>query len=98
MPPGRNSSKIEGYRRMKSMGRMGMLRVSLFSAIIEMGMDLEGSDFMRFLMLIMGFRLLSFSTAWSRPRSRTHLEWLRRRRFGGFGGGFVIGGEILIET
>lgn len=71
---GRNSSKTEGYLRMKSMGRNGNFRVSLFSAMMEIGRDLEGSSLMRFLRLISGFRFFSLSTAWSRPRSRTGLK------------------------
>lgn len=74
MFPGRNSWKIEGYLRMKSMGRKGIFRESFFWVMMEIGRDLEGSDLMRFLMLRRGLRFLSLSTAWSRPRSRTHLK------------------------
>lgn len=58
---------------MKSMGRIGILRVCLFWAIIERGRDFEGSELIRVLRLSMGLRFLSFSTAWSSARSRTHL-------------------------
>lgn len=73
MFPGKNSAKIEGYRRTKSMGRMGIRRSSLLSAITEMGSDFEGSDLRRFLRLTTGIKNFSLSTAWSRPRSRTHM-------------------------
>lgn len=58
---------------MKSMGRMGILRESLCSAMIEIGRDWEGSDLIRFLTLRSGRRFFSRSTAWSRPRSLRHL-------------------------
>lgn len=55
---------------MNSMGRKGNWRDSFFMRD-ETGRDLEGSCLIRLLRFSKGLRFFSFSTAWSRPRSRT---------------------------
>lgn len=54
MPPGKNSSKTEGYWRMNSMGRKGMRSDSLLWVSTGRGSDLEGSDLIKFLMFRSG--------------------------------------------
>lgn len=71
MLAGKNSWKIEGYFLISSMGRDGICRESLDCVMMFKGIDFDGSDLIRFLMLRSGLRFFSLSTAWSSPRSLT---------------------------
>lgn len=82
------SWKTAGYRRANSMWRVG--KVGREDLMMDRGRELDGDDDLRrCLRERSGMRLCSFSTAWSRPRSRTGLmvdtstrvlTWRRRRR------------------
>ncbi|EXB93635.1 hypothetical protein L484_018020 [Morus notabilis] len=82
---------------MNSMGRVGILREALLSAMMEMGRDLEVTDLLWFLVLIRGRRFFSRSRADEEAKKRGHGLVL-----GGVGGenvrveeervvGFVVG-------